>query len=172
MTLATEIILKRFSTKSPLIPDAARIYSDVWQRDVSYALGFFETHTLYPHHIGYIAWLEGRAVGMGFGTQAQKGQWWYNTVSQHVPANHPALQSAWVLTELAVLPAYQGRGIGELIHNQLLHMQPFEYTLLSTQKSNVDAQRFYIRHGWQVLHQGIVFISGQEPFTIFMRPKD
>jgi ribosomal protein S18 acetylase RimI-like enzyme len=90
-------------------------------------------------------------------------------VAAYVGADNPALQEAWVLVELAVLPAYQGQGIGGLVHDLLLEAQPLPRALLSTEVTNGRARRMYERRGWLYLHSGFAFIEGQPRFLIMHR---
>ena len=74
-----------------------------------------------------------------------------------------------MLVELAILPDYQGRGVGERLIDALLKSQPLNRAVLSVAVSNADAQRFYLRHGWSYLHEGFVFGPGQPPYAVMRR---
>jgi ribosomal protein S18 acetylase RimI-like enzyme len=152
--------------RSPLLQEAVRIYVHVWQRDAEDSLVFFREYAQLAHFYGFVARLNGKVVGMAFGTASQAGQWWHDKVAAQIGVHHAALQNAWVLTELAVLPAYRNYTIGTRLHDQLLQTQPFPNVLLSTQVSNTGAQRFYERHGWHILHPGFMFNRGNEAYTI------
>lgn len=156
----------------PLAPDtllmreAARVYAAVWGRNWQDSMSFFRKYTHYPHFKGYVARVDNRIVGMGFGTQSLPGQWWHDKVAARVGQQHPALQEAWILTELAVLAPFRNSQIGTALHNQLLHDQPMPNVLLSTQAGNLGAQRFYTRHGWHIIHHGFAFGHGREKYVI------
>jgi ribosomal protein S18 acetylase RimI-like enzyme len=152
-----------------LIGVCAEIYATVWDRDYSGAYWTFNEYLSYRHFYGVVATVGTITVGFGLGTQSNIGQWWHDSVAEQVGVYHPALQNAWVLTELAVLPAYRNGGIGEGLHNTLLQDQPLPNALLSTMKGNIAARRFYQRLGWSTLHGGFSFFEGNEPYTILYK---
>jgi len=152
--------------RSPLLQEAVRIYTTVWERDKEDSFFFFRKFAQYSHFYGFVAQVDERVVGMTFGTTSLPGQWWHDKVAAQVGADHPALHHAWVLTELAVLAAYRNQQIGAMLLDHVLDVQPFPNVLLSTQASNSKAQRFYERHGWRYLHPGFAFNRGHEPYVI------
>lgn len=164
-----KIDLLPLTPEAPLMREAARVYAAVWGRNWQDSMSFFRKYAHYPHFYGYVAQHERSIVGMGFGTQSLPGQWWHDKVTAHLGAGHPALQDAWVLTELAVLDAFRNSHIGSAIHNQLLREQPLPNALLSTQVNNSGAQRFYTRHGWRIIHEGFAFGRGREHYVIMHR---
>jgi ribosomal protein S18 acetylase RimI-like enzyme len=108
-------------------------------------------------------------VGMGFGARSEPGQWWHDAVAAQVGSDHPALEDAWVLVELAVLPEHQGRGIGSALHDAILAAQPCARTLLSTELTNMRARAMYESRGWRYLHPGLVFSEGQPSYVVMHR---
>lgn len=161
--------LLSFQHDHKLLREAARIYQIVWDRDPEDSQIFFRKYARFPHFRGYIARINGITVGTIFGTASLPGQWWHDKVAEQVGEQHPALQDAWVLTELAVLEAYRSRGIGGLLHDHVLRDLPLKTALLSTQADNSGAQRFYRQRGWSYLHSGFPFHPGRPPYVIMMR---
>jgi ribosomal protein S18 acetylase RimI-like enzyme len=145
---------------------AARVYAWVWQRSPEASAEHLRYYAQLTAFQGYLATAGMAAVGMGIGIAAQRGEWWYDRVAQVVGSEHPALQDAWILMELAVLPLFQNRGIGVILHDALLHELPFPNVLLSTAITNVGAQRFYQRLGWQVLQERMPFFHGGSEYMI------
>ncbi|MEL6306581.1 MAG: GNAT family N-acetyltransferase [Chloroflexota bacterium] len=160
------ITLKPFDYHSPLFYEAVAIYCAVWERDEEDSTLFFRRYARMTDFIGYVALIGKQAVGMGFGTLSESGQWWHDKVATHVGTKHPALQEAWVLTELAVLPDYRNDGIGGILHDRVIYEQPHDNVLLSTQVENIAAQRFYHRRGWTMLHNGFPFRKGCQAYCI------
>lgn len=115
---------------------------------------------------------DGRAVGMGFGVDALLGNWWVDIVAGALGRRHPALQDAWTLVELAVRPAYRGRGVGTGLHDALWAAHNRPRAVLSTQIDNEGARRLYERLGWRLLHPGLLFPGNPVPYVIMGRERE
>lgn len=161
------IELLPLATDSAYLEDAVAIYAEYIGDAPHHHSAFFHSHTKRAGYCGFVARVDERIVGVAFGSCSVVGQWWHDKVAQHVGKLHPALQEAWVLTQLNVLAAYRNQHIGTMLHNQILTKQPSRNVLLSTPVANVAAHRFYKRHGWHVLHGGFSFLAGDEPYAIF-----
>lgn len=156
--------------KSAYFEGAVQIYVRTWRQNWHDAYNFFLRHALrFADYRGFVAVSGGQVIGMGFGNRSEVGQWWHDKVAEQVGANHPALQNAWSLTELAVMEGFRGHGIGEKLHNALLAAQPCPRVLLSTEVSNYRARKFYERHGWLYLHSGFAFNVGQAPYAVMCK---
>ena len=111
----------------------------------------------------------GRLVGFVYGYTGAPGQWWYDKVAAALDAT---ARAAWVeqphfeLTELAVEPAYQGRGIGSALHDVVLDGLPHGRALLSALADNEPVLRFYRKRGWEVLLPQLGFEQGRPLFAI------
>ena len=165
----TEITLDRFSPGSAHFDGAVRVFRETWRRDPRAAEEFFLRHGDYPDFRGIVALVDARVVGMGFGTRSLPGQWWHDHVAAQVGEDHPALQDAWVLTELAVLHIARGQGIGGRIHDALVAAQPCPRALLSTQVDNAVSRRLYETRGWRYLHRGLRFEQYGSPYVVMHR---
>lgn len=161
-----------FDGESPYFTAAVRIYVDVWGYEYRDSLSFFSRYSQFDGFVGRVAMLDNRVVGMAFGVASLPTQWWHSKVAQQVGLQHPALQNAWLLTELAVLAPYRDRRIGGQIHDVIVAAQPFPNLLLSTQVDNLDARRFYERRAWTVLHPGFAFQTGNISYVIMSRQRD
>ena len=142
------------NTESSYIIDAVRIYNEYIPGEMDFQEHFFRTNMRHPGYVGLLAQVDDKVVGVAFGSQTLPGQWWHERVASHVGREHPAIQNAWVLTQLNILKAYRNRKIGEFLLKRIITEQKYERLLLSTQVANTSAQRFYKRQGWQVLHEG------------------
>lgn len=163
--------LRPLRQNSPEFEGAVAVYAEYVDSLPRFHRNFFLDHMQRRDYLGLVAKQNEQVVGMTFGTASLTGQWWHDIVARHVGDEHPALQDAWVLTQLNVLTAYRNLGIGAQLHNAIVEQQPYRHLLLSTQKSNLAAQRFYKRHGWFILHPGIVFSRGDEPYMILRKTK-
>lgn len=155
-----------FNYHSSLLHDAVSVYCTVWGRDKEDSTVFFRKYARMTDFVGYVATVESKVVGTAFGTISQVGQWWHDKVAKKIGRNHPALKSAWVLTELAVLQAYRKHHIGSHLHDCVLSEQPYPNVLLSTQEDNLIARHFYEKRDWTYLHKGFSFQKGRPHYCI------
>lgn len=159
------------TSASPHLNDAIEMFAKTWDRPVEPARDFFIQQLQQPGLLGYVALDRDRVIGLGFGTAARPGQWWFDTVANQVGASHPALQDAWVLVELAIDTDYRHRGLGGYLHDRLLQEQPLPRALLSTQVGNLNARRMYEGRGWRYVHLGFSFLPGQQPYVVMCRER-
>jgi ribosomal protein S18 acetylase RimI-like enzyme len=160
------LTLAPFSDASPYLEDALHIYLATWPDDPEKIRAFLTRYAGYPDFCGRVALLDQQAIGMGFGHRSQPGDWWHDRVAKALGPDHPALQNAWVLVELAVLPNHRGQGIGKALHQSLLSSQPCPRALLSTEVSNTRARSFYEGLGWRYIKNSFQFSENGEPFVI------
>lgn len=110
-----------------------------------------------------------RLVGFVYGYTGAPGQWWYDRVAAALDAK---TRAAWLepphfeLTELAVDPPYQNRGIGSRLHDVVLEGLPHDRALLSALAENARVVRFYEDRGWRVLVPELRFEQARPLFTI------
>jgi ribosomal protein S18 acetylase RimI-like enzyme len=91
-----------------------------------------------------------RVVGFGWGYTGQRGQYWSDLVCDALPA---AITDEWVgghfeLVELAVLPAYRGRGLGRALHDKLLESVTSRCLLSTSDSADDPAVGLYVSAGW------------------------
>ncbi|GAA0956431.1 hypothetical protein GCM10009554_65900 [Kribbella koreensis] len=89
-------------------------------------------------------------VGFGWGYTGQRGQYWSDLVCQALPA---VITDEWVgghfeLVELAVLPAYRGRGLGRALHDKLLESVTTRCLLSTSDSADDPAVQLYTSAGW------------------------
>lgn len=145
------------------------VYVEYTDFDPDWSARFFLNFTKQAGFHGLVAVFNERVVGFTFGHHSQNGDWWHDEVAYRVGVDHPALRDAWVLTQLNVLKAYRGQGIGSQLHDLVIAQQPHTNLLLSTQTHNQRAQAFYKQRGWSVLHDGFAFAKGDDPFMILCK---
>lgn len=170
--MLSQIQLQNFDkTASNLIAGVVDIYTEYTGYSIKYARHFIEGFTERDGFVGVAALYNQKVVGMSFGVSSKNGDWWHDKVAKQVNVHNPALQDAWVLTQLNVLKAYRGQRIGHVLHNVIIRQQSHANLLLSTQKSNHRAQKFYQQHGWYILHAGFTFTAGDEPYMIWAKTR-
>ena len=111
---------------------------------------------------------DGLLVGFIYGFTCLPGQWWYDQLAGRMS---PELQARWLsgafeLAELAVLPAYQGRGIGGQLHDRLLNGLPQRTALLSTMQTETNAMALYRKRSWRLILSDFLFAGAVRPYVI------
>lgn len=107
-------------------------------------------------------------VGFAFGFTATPGQWWRDTVAgalDSIQGSH-WLMDCFELAELALTPAYQGKGIGGRLHDSLLAGLPHQTALLSTIAAETNALHLYRKRGWITLVDHLTFPGGVRTYRI------
>jgi GNAT superfamily N-acetyltransferase len=161
------IELKSFdSSNDLLIDEAVRLYLASWGGEFDSVKNFIAHYAEKQDFYGYLAYDGNYAVACTFGSRSAVGEWWHDAVAAHVGKENPAIQDAWALVELDVLPDYRSQAIGARLHDTVLSYVTQPNLLLSTQVTNLGAQRFYERRGWSILHPGFVFRDGQQRFLV------
>ena len=110
-----------------------------------------------------------RLVGFVYGYTGAPGQWWYDRVAAALDEKAAA---RWLdpphfeFTELAVAPAYQSRGVGTRLHDEVLEALPHERALLSALAENRRVIAFYEHRDWRVILPELRFEAGRPLFAI------
>ncbi len=155
-----------FYSDSPLLEPATKVYVTTWGFELDGSLDFVTRYCDYSGFYGLAALSEGNVVGMAFGVLSSPGHWWHDAVARSVGASHAALQNAWVLVEICVLPDFRNKEIGSRLHDQLLKTQIYPRALLSTRIENDGARRFYEGKGWKYLHEKVIFDPGDPLYVV------
>lgn len=109
----------------------------------------------------------GRLVGFGYGYTTLPGQWWHDLVRRALTADDLGwLIDAFELSEMHVLPAAQGVGIGRRLLEALAGDIAHQSMLLSTPDSDTRAFRLYRRLGFTDLARNYLFPGDSRPFAV------
>jgi ribosomal protein S18 acetylase RimI-like enzyme len=111
---------------------------------------------------------DGRLVGFGYGYTSAPGQWWHDLVRRAVSRQTADdwLRDGFELSEMHVLPAYQGAGIGRRLLTSLAAGLDHRAMLLSTPDADTRAFRLYRSLGFVDLARGHRFPGDARPFAI------
>jgi ribosomal protein S18 acetylase RimI-like enzyme len=111
---------------------------------------------------------DGTLVGFGYGYTTARGQWWHDLVRQALPVELAAdwLADAFELSELHVLPAFQGHGVGRSLLTELAAAIPNTAMLLSTPDNDTRAFRLYRDLGFVDLRRRYLFPGDVRPFAV------
>jgi len=111
---------------------------------------------------------DGALVGFGYGYTTLPGQWWHDLVRKAIAptvAEH-WLEDAFELSELHVLPHYQGHKLGHQLLRELAGDIPHSAMLLSTPDSDTRAFRLYRSMGFVDLARKYLFPGDPRPFAV------
>lgn len=111
---------------------------------------------------------DGTFVGFGYGYTTSPGQWWHDLVRRALERESADrwLGDAFELSELHVLPDYQGAGIGRQLLMSLAAGIPHASMLLSTPDSDTRAFRLYRDTGFVDLARNYLFPGDARPFAV------
>jgi ribosomal protein S18 acetylase RimI-like enzyme len=111
---------------------------------------------------------DGALVGFGYGYTTLPGQWWHDLVRRAMPPDMVAdwLTDAFELSELHVLPAFQGFGLGRQLLLELAESIPHRSMLLSTPDADTRAFRMYRHLGFVDLARHYLFPGDARPFAV------
>jgi ribosomal protein S18 acetylase RimI-like enzyme len=107
-------------------------------------------------------------VGFGYGYTTKPGQWWHDLVRRALDADAARewLVDAFELSELHVLPDYQGSGIGRRLLLSIAEGVPHASMLLSTPDADTRAFRLYRDTGFVDLARNYLFPGDARPFAV------
>ena len=125
-------------------------------------------HTSNPDFRLCVKWLRNSPVGFAYGYTSVPGGWWRQMVAAGLPEEvaDQWFEDCFEFAELAVVPGSQSRGIGSALHDALLEDLPHRSSVLSTQRANEKALRFYTRRDWDVIEENFFFPNRVYPYAI------
>jgi ribosomal protein S18 acetylase RimI-like enzyme len=111
---------------------------------------------------------DGTLVGFGYGYTTAPGQWWHDLVRKALDKQQAQewLGNAFELSELHVLPEFQGAGIGRVLLTELAAALPHDAILLSTPDVDTRAFRLYRHLGFIDLRRHYLFPGDVRPFAV------
>ncbi len=111
---------------------------------------------------------DGTLVGFGYGYTTLPGQWWHDLVRRALDDEQARtwLTDAFELSELHVLPEFQGSGTGRTLLGELASSLPHEAMLLSTPDVDTRAFRLYRHLGFVDLRRHYLFPGDVRPFAV------
>jgi len=111
---------------------------------------------------------DGTLVGFGYGYTTRPGQWWHDLVRRAMSSEMAKewLTGGFELSELHVLPDFQGLGIGERLLYDLASSIDHPTMLLSTPDADTRAFRLYRGAGFIDLARDYMFPGDSRPFAV------
>jgi ribosomal protein S18 acetylase RimI-like enzyme len=107
-------------------------------------------------------------VGFAYGYTTHPGQWWHDLVCKAMTPDVAAdwLAESFELSELHVLPDFQGHGVGRRLLASLADGIPHRAILLSTPDAETRAFRLYRHVGFVDLARHYLFPGDARPFAV------
>jgi ribosomal protein S18 acetylase RimI-like enzyme len=111
---------------------------------------------------------DGSLVGFGYGYTTAPGQWWHDLVRAAISRQSDVswLENAFELSEIHVLPDWQGAGIGRRLLTSLAAGIAHSAMLLSTPDADTRAFRLYRDLGFVDLARNHLFPGDARPFAV------
>lgn len=130
----------------------------------------FARHVCYPGYRAFGAYTGDELVGFAYGAECRRGQWWFDQIRPAlVQAGYgERLLGAYAVTELHVLPDYQGHGIGFRLMGTLLAGLPYREVVLSTYDTESRARALYRALGFADLVTGFRFPVQAQPYALMV----
>jgi GNAT superfamily N-acetyltransferase len=113
--------------------------------------GALVRHATFPGYLCLIATDPvGEIIGFVYTYRSLPGHWWRDEVSTAITDHGFSyfLDDTYEFVEFAVVPEWQGRGIGSQLHDGVLALIPSRYALLSTDVEPNPAHQMYLHRGW------------------------
>lgn len=137
----------------------------------AFAVGTYPKHVSWPGFRLFMAAIDGNPVGFIYGYRTLSGQWWHDQVRDALAgAGHEQwLENAQELAEIAVLPQFQGRGIGTRLIGAFLNglAQP---VLLAVEAVDEATHALYAAHGFQDLLTDFYYPGFNDRIIVMGRP--
>jgi ribosomal protein S18 acetylase RimI-like enzyme len=115
---------------------------------------------------------DGRLVGFVYGLPNDRGHWWSSVVQPYLrqQGTDDWLDDSFVITELHVLPAYQGHRIGRRLITAITDTAAEPRSILSAIDDDTPARRLYRALGYQDLARPVHFPSAARPYAVMGAP--
>ncbi len=110
-------------------------------------------------------------VGIGYGYRGAPGQWWHDQVRDvlSIESARTWLDGAFEVCELHVRPAWQGKGIGRALLDDLLAQTDAATAVLTTPDAPTRARAFYASAGWVELAGNVYFPGDSRAFAVLAK---
>lgn len=114
----------------------------------------------------------GRLVGFVYGMPNDRAHWWSTVVQPYLvrEGNDAWLDDSFVITELHVHPAFQGRGIGRELITTITDAAEQPRSILSAIDVENPARFLYRALGYRDLARRVHFPSAAKPYAVMGAP--
>ena len=136
--------------------------------EVAVRLHIVGRHAQQPGVIAFGAMSGGRLVGFGYGMPNQREHWWSTVIEPYLSARGHAdwLDDVFAVTELHVLPEFQGQGVGSRLIRLLCEGSGLERSILSAIDAETPARRLYRSLGYRDLARAVRFPATDRLYAV------
>ncbi|MEV4950249.1 GNAT family N-acetyltransferase [Streptomyces sp. NPDC053755] len=115
---------------------------------------------------------DGRLVGFVYGMPNDRTHWWSSVVEPYLRATGTVewLDDSFVITELHVHPAHQGRGVGRTLITTITDQAEQPRSILSAIDTESPARALYRALGYTDLARRVHFPSAPRPYAVMGAP--
>ncbi|MEW1911480.1 GNAT family N-acetyltransferase [Kitasatospora sp. NPDC085895] len=136
--------------------------------EVAVRLHIVGRHAQQPGVLALGAMSGGRLVGFGYGMPNSREHWWSTVIQPYLEAGGYGdwLDGVFAVTELHVLPGYQGRGLGSSLIRGLCERSGKDRSILSAIDAETPARRLYRSLGYRDLARAVRFPNTVRPYAV------
>ncbi|MFE4861904.1 GNAT family N-acetyltransferase [Streptomyces sp. NPDC056670] len=115
---------------------------------------------------------DGRLVGFVYGMPNDRAHWWSTVVEPYLrnKGSDHWLDDSFVITELHVHPAFQGRGVGRALITTITDTAAEPRSILSAIDTESPARALYRTLGYADLAGQVQFPSAARPYAVMGAP--
>ncbi|MFB7667870.1 GNAT family N-acetyltransferase [Kitasatospora sp. NPDC056138] len=174
MEQLTEVAIEAIDLAAwaPYALDVQAVAFGLRPEEVAVRLQIVARHAQQPGVIALGALSGGRLVGFGYGMPNLREHWWSTVIEPYLAAggHEHWLDGVFAVTELHVLPEFQGRGIGSSLIRTLCERSGLPRSILSAIDAETPARRLYRSLGYQDLARQVLFPNTVRPYAVMGAP--
>ncbi|MEV4559691.1 GNAT family N-acetyltransferase [Kitasatospora sp. NPDC049285] len=170
MEQLTEVTIEAIDLAAwaPAVLEVQAVAFGLLPEEVAVRLPIVGRHALQPGVIALGAMADGELVGFGYGMPNQREHWWSTVIEPYLAArgHEHWLDGVFAITELHVLPRYQGHGVGTRLIRTLCERSGRDRSILSAIDAETPARRLYRALGYQDLARAVRFPNTLRPYAV------
>ncbi|MDH6579668.1 GNAT family N-acetyltransferase [Kitasatospora sp. MAP5-34] len=170
MEQLTEVTIEAIDLAAwaPYALDVQTVAFGLSPEEVAVRLQIVGRHALQPGVIAFGAMHGGQLVGFGYGMPNHREHWWSTVIEPHLEARGYGdwLDDVFAITELHVLPEFQGYGLGSSLIRTLCERSGRPRSILSAIDAETPARRLYRSLGYRDLARAVRFPNTVRPYVV------
>lgn len=111
---------------------------------------------------------DGSLAAFSYGYLGAPGDWWHDRVRGNMDSDLAIewMADSFEVAEVVVDPAFQGRGIGGMLVQELCKFTRARTVLLTVRTDNTNARKLYDRLGFVILIDSLFFPGDDYPYAV------